>query len=117
MNRYVKSEVAQLKSDINQNANLAVDNDGRLKEGLARLEAQVIANGAATAELRGDVRKRYMDLRNTRASPRARKQRHLKPQKCRRFDSSWKNSTVGASMTSEPSTMAATRSSSAPKPS
>ena len=55
VNRYVKSEVTQLKSDIHQNANLAVDNDSRLKEGLARLEAQVIANGAATAELRGDV--------------------------------------------------------------
>ena len=58
MNRYVKSELTQtkseLKSDINQNATLAVHNNARLKEGLARLEAQVIANGAATAELRGD---------------------------------------------------------------
>ena len=40
-NRYVKSEITQLKSelksDINQNAILALDNDARLKEGLARL--------------------------------------------------------------------------------
>ena len=54
-NRDMKSEVTQLKSDISQNPSLAVDNDTRLKEGLARLETQVIANGAATAELRGDV--------------------------------------------------------------
>ena len=58
-NRYMKSEITQLKSvlksDINKNASLALDNDARLKEGLARLEAQVIANGAATAELRGEV--------------------------------------------------------------
>ena len=54
-NRYIKSEVTQLKSDINQNASVALDNDARLKEGLARVEAQVIANGAATVELRGDV--------------------------------------------------------------
>ena len=31
VNRYVKSEIAQLKSDINQNVKLAVDNDSRLK--------------------------------------------------------------------------------------
>ena len=55
MNCYVMSEVTQLKSDINHNANLAVGNDSRLKVGLARLEAQVIANEAATTELRGDV--------------------------------------------------------------
>ena len=55
LNRYVKTKNTQLKSDIAQNANLAVDNDSRLKEGSTSLEAQVIANGVATTELRGDV--------------------------------------------------------------
>ena len=49
----MKIEITQLKSDINQNANLAIDNDSRLKE--ARLEAQMIESGVATMELRGDV--------------------------------------------------------------
>ena len=38
-NRYMKSEVTQLKSDINKNATLAFDNDARIKQGLARMEA------------------------------------------------------------------------------
>ena len=51
LNRSLKSETAQVKSDIAQNASLATDNDSRLKEGLARLEAHVIVNGVATTEL------------------------------------------------------------------
>ena len=51
----MKREAAQIKSDITQNATLATDNDAKTKEGLANLEAQLISNGAATAELRKDV--------------------------------------------------------------
>ena len=53
--KFMKSEAARLKSDITLNATLATDNDAKIKEGLAHLEAQVISNGAATAELRKDV--------------------------------------------------------------
>ena len=52
MSRYMKAEIAQVKSDATQNATLAVDNDGRLKQGFMELEKQVNQNGA---ELRADV--------------------------------------------------------------
>ena len=55
MSRYMKAEVAQVKSDATQNTTLAVDNDWRLKHGLMELEKQINQNGAATAELRADV--------------------------------------------------------------
>ena len=51
----MKNEAAPLKSDMTQNGTLAIDNDAKIKEGLARLEAQVISNGTATAELRDNV--------------------------------------------------------------
>ena len=50
-----RAEITQVKSDATQNATLAVDNDGRLKQGLMELEKQVNQNEAATAELRADV--------------------------------------------------------------
>ena len=53
--KFMKSETARLKSHITLNATLATDNDAKIKEGLALLEAQVISNGDATAELRKDV--------------------------------------------------------------
>ena len=53
--KFMKSETARLKSDITLNATLANDNDAKIKEGLAHLEAQVISNGEATAELRKDA--------------------------------------------------------------
>ena len=51
----MKAEFTQIKSDIAHNAILAVDNDGRLKDGLMELEKQDTQNGAATTELRANV--------------------------------------------------------------
>ena len=42
--KFMKSETARLKSDITLNATMVTDNDARTKEGLARLEAQVVSN-------------------------------------------------------------------------
>ena len=55
LNRSLKSEIPQVKSDIAQNTSLATNNDGMIKEGLMELEKQATANGAATVELRVDV--------------------------------------------------------------
>ena len=70
--KFMKSESAQLKSEIALNATMVTDNDTnmkkglalleaqvvsntKVKEGLALLEAQVLSNSTAIAELRRDV--------------------------------------------------------------
>ena len=47
----MKAEITLVSVDATQNATLAVDNDGRPKQGLMELEKQVNQNGSATPEL------------------------------------------------------------------
>ena len=51
LDRAQKSQPLLTDDKIAQNAAVAIDNDGRIKQGLSLLETQVNANGAATAKL------------------------------------------------------------------
>ena len=51
----LKSSEETINEKITENGALATDNDSRLKQGLAQLEAQVLSNGAGTDVLRSDA--------------------------------------------------------------
>ena len=53
---------AQNAQDLTHNAELVVDNDKQLKQGLKELEAMVTAQGAAIPELRTDVQQVVRDI-------------------------------------------------------
>ena len=109
--KFMKSEAARLNSGITQNATLAKDNNAKIKEGLAHLEAQVMSNGVATAELRKDVQGAFHESHNRWEQH----QRHHRTRRSSLFGPGSRRSTARANTLPKQLLTAATRYFNAPK--